>query len=642
MRQYKIALIVEEIGQSYQSSILNGISAAAYEFGLNVSAFTSFSGDMNNPRHDMGEFNIFNLPDFNDFDGAILLTNTLSHQPVVNDIIMRIRLAGIPAVSIDNDLPFFYHIGIDNKTAMRDITEHMINVHGFTKFAYISGPDDNPESADRLNAFCTVLYEHGIKINDEAIYYGDFRSPSGKAAVEHFIDHLPEMPQVIICANDVMASAAITKLTEKGYKVPEDISVTGFDNTYSSHNYRVELTSVDRPLGLSGKLACKMLYNHFRSIQQERNIILNMSARFTESCGCGHNATSDVSNLKEQNYRNYSNFENLQNYMVVLNRMSTQLLACNNFNDYIDTLKQATLEIGPDEFYFCLCDNWDSESAIDRSTVMEGAEPPVPMAYTDKVNVEIAYVDGKFYECGKIKSSDIFPPVANEIKGGKLYYITPLHFGDRCLGYMAIRSTRLALQNIMFETFCINICNSLENIRKLMCLEYALVRLGKLYTKDTFSGIYNRNGFVNATRELYNQCTEQQRNIMLMFIDLDGLKSINDTYGHSTGDKAICYIADVLRDSCLKGEVFCRFGGDEFIIFAADYTEEDANELTKLINENITKRNESHTEPFNLAASTGYVIATPKHGMDLFYFVTEADKKMYNEKRKKKSRYLKR
>ena len=642
MREYKIALIVEEIGQSYQSSILNGISAAAHDFGLNIFAFTSFSGDMNNPRHDMGEFNIFNLPDFSDFDGAILLTNTLSHQPVVNDIITRIKIAGIPAVSIDNDLPFFYHIGIDNKTAMRQITEHMINVHGFSKFAYISGPDDNPESVDRFNSFCKVLHEHGLEINNDAVYYGDFRSPSGKAAAEHFLKNLPEMPQAIICANDVMASAAITRLVEAGYRVPEDIAVTGFDNTYSNHNFRVELTSVERPFGLSGRIACKILYNHFQNIHQERNIILNMSAHFTESCGCGHNAIMDVNELKELNYRNYSKYERHQNYTIILNRMSTQLLACNNFNEYIETLKKATAEIAPDEFYFCLCDNWDSETAIDRSTIMEGAELPVPMTFTDEVNVVIAYANGKFMECGKIKSSDILPPAASEIKGGKLYYITPLHFGDRCLGYMALRSTHIALHNIMFETLCINMSNSLENIRKLMCLEYALARLGKLYAKDTFSGIYNRNGFVNATQGLYNDCIEQQKNIMLMFIDLDGLKVINDTYGHSMGDKAICYIADVLRESCIKNEIFCRFGGDEFIVFAADYSEDDANELTKLIKENITKLNENHEEPFTLGASTGFVVATPQQGEDLFYFVTEADKKMYKEKRKKKSRYLKR
>ena len=639
----RVAVIVEEVGQSYQSSILRGISSGAAEFGLNVSAFVSFSGEMNNPRHEIGEFNIFELPDFSDFDGAILLTNTISSRHVMKAITEKIRNAGIPAVSIDKDVPCLYHIGIDNKTAMRSITEHMIKVHGYRDLAYISGPANNSESSDRLAAFCTALKENNISINEDAIYYGDFRAPSGKAAIEHFIDTLPHIPRAVICANDVMAASAITTLRSKGYRVPEDVAVTGFDNTYNSHNFQVELTSVERPLAMSGRLACKMLRECFKGGQQQRNVILNMSARFTESCGCGHNALSDVNELKDLNFRNYSNFETVQIYMAVLNRMSTQLEACNNFNDYITTLKRTAVEIHPDEFYFCLCDNWDSENSVVNPATANSAEQPIPVTYTEEVSVPIAYVNGEFIECGKIKSKDILPPAADTGESGKFYYITPLHFGERCLGYMAVRSTRLALQNIMFETFCINICNSLENLRKLMCLEYAVDRLANLYTKDTFSGIYNRNGFMQATEDIYRECMEKQRDVMLMFIDLDGLKSINDTFGHNTGDQAICNMAEILRSSCTSGEIFCRFGGDEFIVFGADYTEKKAEQLSQRIKSNIAEINNSCRNPFILGASTGYTIARPKKGQDIFYFVTEADNKMYDEKRKKKqSLHLKR
>ena len=638
----RIAVIIEEIGQSYQSSILNGIAQGAKDFGLNIAAFTSFSGNMDNPRHDMGEFNIFRLSDFKDFDGAILLTNTLSYKPVKKDILDRIRRAGIPVVSIDNDIKDFYYIGSNNFAAMRSITEHMINIHGFTKFAYISGPAENSESSERLAAFCTVLDENGLDIPDEAIYYGDFRAPSGQAAVEHFIEALPELPQAIICANDVMAASAITTLRDQGYCVPDDIAVTGFDNTYNNHNYLVELTSVDRPLVLSGLLACQILYNHFNKIPQDRKLILNMTPHFTESCGCGHNALSDIGKLKELNYRNYSSFETIQRYMGVLNRMSTQLLACNNFADYITTLKKTATEIKPEEFYFCLCDNWNVESAIDTSTSIDGIDDSVPMTYTDEVTLPIAYVNGEFLRCDKIKSKKVFPPSAENDSTGKLYYIAPLHFSERCLGYMIIRSSELALQNIMFETFVINVCNSLENMRKLMCLEYAVKRLGNLYVQDTFSGIFNRNGFVHATNDLYHECIEKKRSIMLMFLDLDGLKDINDTFGHSTGDKAICCIADVLRESCCSGEVYCRFGGDEFIVFGANYTTERAEDLTAVISNNIKHINDAAMYPFTLSASTGFVIATPKISEDIFYFVTAADKKMYMEKKRKKlSNYLK-
>lgn len=639
MTIYKIAVIIAGIDQSYQSTILNGIASSAAEYSFNVSAFASFSGTMGNPGHDSGELNIFQLPDFRNFDGAILLTNTIDYPPVVSDILERIKEAGIPAVSIDNDVPYLYHIGIDNKTAMRSITEHLINIHGFTKFNYISGPADNPESAIRLNAFLEVLKENDISIDDNRIFYGDFRAPSGRAAIESFIKQNLDMPQAIICANDVMAASAINRLALEGYSVPDDIAVTGFDNTYSTHNYQVELTSVDRPLALSGRLACKMLFNRLRNIPQERNVILNMSTRFTESCGCSVNSINDLNEFKEMNFRNYTKFEKSQEYMSTLNKLSCSLLGCNNFNDYARSLRKFVAETDPEEFYFCLCSNWNSDSS---ETAHSSKTPDIPKDYTDELIVPIAYINGKFYDVGTVSKTDILPEISSSGTGGKFYYHIPLHFGERCLGYTIIYNTKLNMNSSIFETFCINLSNSLENIRKLICLEHAVDTLGMLYTQDSFCGIYNRNGFVQATETVYASCIEQKRSIMLMFIDLDGLKKINDTYGHGIGDNAIRNIADVLTKACTNNEIFCRFGGDEFIIFAADYSDSDAQKLSQQIRLNISKINKSNVNPFKLSASTGYVIAKPEKGEDIFNFVTAADKIMYIEKRKKKlSRYLK-
>ena len=248
----------------------------------------------------------------------------------------------------------------------------------------------------------------------------------------------------------------------------------------------------------------------------------------------------------------------------------------------------------------------------------------------------IIYKKGSFYPEEIFDHRKLLPEAARSDNAGHLYYIVPMHFSERCLGYMAIRSSRIPLHNSMFQSWCITISNSLENIRKLLSLDDAVKSLEKLYAMDTFSGIYNRNGFVKATDELYHSCMEHGRSIMLMFIDLDGLKVINDTYGHSTGDSAICCIADVLRRSCMKNEIYCRFGGDEFIVFGADYTEEDAKRLTDRIDVNIGKINASMNNPFMLSASTGYVITVPKEGEDLFRFVSAADQEMYEEKRKKK------
>lgn len=642
MKSYKIALIIEEIDQSYQNAILKGIVSSAAEFSMDISVFMSFSGAMNNPKHDAGEFNIFSLPDFSKFDGAILLTNTIAYQPVISDILERVKKAGIPAVSIDSDVPFLYYIGIDNKTAMRDITEHMINVHNAQKFYYISGPKENPESADRLDSFLDVLAKHGIEIDDEDIFYGDFRAHSGKMAVDELLSRGEELPDAIICANDVMASSAINCLIMNGYSVPDDVAVTGFDNTYNTQNYQVEITSVDRPLRLSGRLACKILFNHLKKMPQQRSIILNMSARFTESCGCCKDDDHDKGTVRELNYRNYMRFEEAQLFMSSINLMSTELLGCNTFEEYIDQLKKSVSSFSTEEFYFCLCDNWDNDTSNSPLSGKTISESDIPTEYTDEMYVPIAYYNGSFHDAVKIKKSDIIPQHTNNGCSGKVYYYIPLHFGERCLGYFVICNPKIQIDNSTFETMCINISNSLENIRKLICLENAIMKLDKLYAQDPFSGIYNRNGFMQATKDIYTNCVEKERDIMLMFIDLDGLKNINDTYGHSVGDQAICNIADVIVKTCLSGEIYCRFGGDEFIIFAADYTEKDAQKLTNDIKEHIEKINAKKDNPYVLSASTGYVIAKPKIGEDIFRFVSAADNMMYSEKKKKKlSRYLK-
>lgn len=640
MGNYKIAVIVAGIDETYQSTILRGIQSAAPECGLDFYIFASFTGVMDNASHDAGELNIFDLPDFSDFDGAVLLTNTIEYQPVVSNILNRIYDAGIPAVSIDNDLEKLLHIGIDNRTAMREITEHFIVKHGFTKFNYISGPADNPESAVRLRAFLDVLSEHNIQIDENRIYYGDFRGPSGKAAVESFLRNTPFMPEAIICANDVMAAAAVNRLYEAGYMVPSQIAVSGFDNTYGDHNLRIDLTTVERPLAASGKLACKMLRNHFNGVEQERSRILNMSTRFSESCGCHIDTQRESIDYKELNIANYSRLENMNFYLTQFNKLSRNLQSCGDFDEYIGVLKKFVEWMNPEEFYFCVCDSWNGEFVDDRGVIQK--DEKIITEYSEEVYVPIAYSSGRFYDDVVILSKSLIPSLAKDDKPGKFYYFLPLHFGERCLGYMVINNCRVSLHHAMFQAWCITINNSLENIRKLMCLDYAVKKLGNLYARDSFTGIFNRNGFVQATADDFRRCAAERRNVMLMFIDLDGLKVINDSYGHDIGDIAIHSIANVLVKSCTGGEVYCRFGGDEFIVFAADYDDIDAQLLTKRIEENIAGFNAEKNNSFVLSASTGYVIAVPKRDEDLFRFVTDADKVMYEQKRKKKrSHYLK-
>lgn len=634
----KIAIIVAGIDETYQSSILRGIQSSAFKCGFDCYVFVSFTGMKDNNGHDVGEMNIFKLPDFSRFDGAILLTNTIDCPPVVNDILDRIKSAGIPAVSMDNNVEGLLHIGIDNSTAMRDITEHFIKVHGFERINYISGPKDNPESADRLAAFLDVMRENEIDIDERRIFYGDFRGNSGRDAIDYFMNSELEMPDAIICANDVMAVSAINRLYAAGIRVPEDIAVSGFDDVFDSNNLIVELTSVERPLVRSGTLACEMLLNTFNNTLKRKSLRLNMLPKYTESCGCVKCTQKQAYEYKEANISNFNRIGTINQYMSMFNSLACELNGADSFDEYIKTMKSFVEMINPGEFYFCLNKNWNFQcDDIDNVSHADKLQK----CYEDDIIIPIAYCEGEFIEKSEIKRSELLPDCSLN-NTAKFYYIVPLHFRENCMGYMAINNCGLSLHNALFQSWCITINNSLENIRKINAMNSAVEKLERLYVQDTFSGIYNRNGFVNATNDLFRKCAVESRNIMLMFIDLDGLKKINDTYGHAVGDEAIRAIADILGKSCKNEEIFCRFGGDEFIVFAADYSESQASKLTGDIQRNINKYNEKIKCRYTLSASTGYVISVPKIGEDLFRFVTEADKKMYETKREKKSKYLRR
>jgi len=135
---------------------------------------------------------------------------------------------------------------------------------------------------------------------------------------------------------------------------------------------------------------------------------------------------------------------------------------------------------------------------------------------------------------------------------------------------------------------------------------------------------------------------EENRSVMVMFIDMDGLKGINDTYGHKAGDIAIHCTAEIVQECCKQGEICCRFGGDEFIIFTTDATDEDARSLMERINRSMAHFNETSNRPFSLNVSIGYHITIPVNRVNLFQMITIADNEMYLEKRKKRqSKYLK-
>ncbi len=629
MNQNKnIAVLVSSIDEKYQNLIIKGIRDYAKKINYNVSVFIAFGGMIDSKEYDIGEYNIYNLIDTDKFDGAILLTNTVSSAGIVASIIRKLKEKNIPIVSIDNDFEDMYYIGVDNYKGMELILEHFIKVHKKTRINYISGAYENSESMERYSAYKHVLARYDIPVEEERVYIGSFNSRDGSNAVKKFLDSgLPE-PEVIVAANDTMALAAVIELENKGKRVPEDILVSGFDNIYEAKNYSPSITSVKRPLYKSGFIACQKIYNHIENKNPQRVEMLDISPVFLESCGCSKNKLSieDVKTYKKINSRLIENYEIAIPFLADMN---AELTACSDINAFLITLKKYVLDIHCDKFYLCLCDNWmgdiDNGSLINNNYLKNG--------YTEKMYMPIVFENNKFYKTCSFKSKDVLPDLFKlENDKSNIYYFSPIHHNDRCFGYLVICGSNFPLSNPLYNSLVMGIGNGLEHIRKMTCLNNLVQELDMLSIFDPLTNIYNRNGFMRFARNILHK-GEKHKPVVLMFIDMDGLKYINDTYGHQEGDIAIVTLANTLKEVCTNGEVFSRYGGDEFIVLAQNYKKIDAEKLKSKIEKSLLKYNFSSDKEYNVEASIGYFITYFKEDTSIYDLISLADKKMYENKK---------
>ena len=345
---------------------------------------------------------------------------------------------------------------------------------------------------------------------------------------------------------------------------------------------------------------------------------------------------------------NYSVLESFSNDVSLASRLASALAECDSMEDYTSELRRFVPEFQCKEFYLCLCDSWNQGIMADETEenyLMHILSPNnfITEGYGDSIMVPLAYKDGRFFTMADYSVSEMLPGLFDADNPPGNYYFVPLHFRERTMGFIVIKDSDFPISSRLFHSSIMDIANSLESVRKIICLDRVTQKLNKLYTVDSLANINNRNGFRIDTQHLYQYCIDKHRPVMLMFLDMDGLKYINDNFGHKAGDIAIASMAEVLRNACTEGEVCCRFGGDEFIIFAADYTEERAKALGDNIQAMLAQMNKERDFPYTLSTSLGYHITVPEPGVNLFQLVTVADNIMYAEKKKKKtSNYLKR
>jgi len=159
-------------------------------------------------------------------------------------------------------------------------------------------------------------------------------------------------------------------------------------------------------------------------------------------------------------------------------------------------------------------------------------------------------------------------------------------------------------------------------------------QLKQLTLTDDLTKLYNRRGFLELANQRMAFAQTTGESLVLIFADVDGLKGINDQLGHAAGSQAIIDAADILKDSFRQSDVISRLGGDEFVVLVANATKSSPDIITDRVREKIDGFNALSERPYKLSVSLGVVPVDIESKVTLDDIIAEADKSMYERKRK--------
>jgi sigma-B regulation protein RsbU (phosphoserine phosphatase) len=263
--------------------------AAAHERGARLLCFAG--GVLGAPCGEMGERNgLFDLARVTNVDALVALSGSIGKR-IGGDRLRAYceRYRPMPVCSIAVELENMSSVCIDNESGMRAAVEHLVQVHGKKRVAFVRGPEGNADAEQRYRVYVEALRQNGLPFVHELVVGGDFERASGRRAVEVLLGDRGMSPAdvgALVAANDLMALGALEELADRGVRVPGDVAVVGFDDVDDARSALPPLTTVRQPLYEQGRDAVRVVLEQLAQGSGPQRVSRHTELVVRNSCGC--------------------------------------------------------------------------------------------------------------------------------------------------------------------------------------------------------------------------------------------------------------------------------------------------------------------------------------------------------------------
>ncbi len=608
----KIAVFLNGISHYYQHTICEGIANQAEELDYSVLFFASDVRYIVNENNE-GELKLFTLPDMHGFSGIIVATNTITSAETVEYLREALPTSDIPIINIGPSIDGCFSVDSLDNGCMEALIRHFIVDHGFTRINFISGPPNNPDAKYRLSTYKKVLMAYGIEYDDSRVFIGDFSRECGREAITRLMQDNSDLPQAIVCASDNIALGAYAELTRNGLRVPEDIAISGYDCVFEAEHHVPRITTAKQPLIEMGRRAVQIICDVNAGKHVQKEFRYDAQIVMAGSCGCKDTAPMDERELVKEIVLN---IDELRIYDNISTSMMELLTGSYTMRDIVNELTSLARVLAFRHLFFCV----NEDSLLNHTQISTG--------YPSEMTLMLGIVNDTIFEDVKFKTTDVLPALDSH---NTALVFAPLYFKKNTFGYIAFDFNHSS--SFMHRIWVKNVRIALENLRAQDELKQYSAALEKISLHDPLTGVLNRRGLEKRAESLLS--ADVQGMLFVIFVDLDGLKRINDVYGHAAGDDAIQVIADILRHCSRPNDIIARMGGDEFVCVGVVPDEETIRSILFSMQSYGMLHNERSNKPYAVNASYGWCLKPWDEKLSLMQMIDKADSNLYEQKRQR-------
>lgn len=596
----------------------NGAWKVAQDRDVDLFTFINYAAIDYTDEYNKTEFSIFTLPDLKDFDGVILTTNSFNLRRESYYLVEKIQEAGIPAVSLEGHLPGMDYIGVNNKSGMEELADHLFKEHQIFRPVVIGGMKEHEESKERIAVLIQVAKQYGVSIPEENIIYGNWNAERATNELVAWLDHHDELPDAIICMNDVMALGVVSYMKKQGYRVPEDCIVTGLDGLFQGQQQEPILTTVNHEWEKMGRRAVELLLEQIAGRRQVRSEIVQTNMLCGESCGCYVNYRRYPKKLLIDGFATDQHFRHLY-------KNAKKSITAESFNKNLSSFFQTENWLEGDNFMLCLNKGFFDVSEEHLYEFEEKEE----REFDEQLDVICALHNGTPKKRLKMTRHQTVFRIAEESEKPGNYIFAGIG-SEKCLyGFGVITRDFEVVNNNVLYIWTRHMCQFLEQVRMNIEVEVLTKKLERMSVTDGLTKVYNRSGMDQIMIPFMERVQNEGGSSILLMVDIDRMKKINDSHGHMMGDVAVQTVAQVLSEALPKDYYISRYGGDEFVCVGEVRNAVSLDEVIENIQQRLNIIIGEKNIEFALSVSIGGIVLEKGEIFDFKKCMEAADAKMY-------------